>query len=1078
MHTRDHQLQKRRFFLCLALGFFFLVVAFRISVLMLAPSASHLEMALRPAQKLQVLPASRGAVFDRNGAALVVNKPHYEVGVCYKDFMAFPTTRAYWQGGKRLKEYPRKEKVMQLLRLLERELGLNAQQLEDFVYSQAALTPSQTTKLVENLTSQQYFRLKSMEDFYPGLRVEQVLHRDYPLGSLAGHVIGYVGPCDPLESVLTRQKLASLQAQMAMEDDPIIRESLEQELENLRLRLKNMNEALGKSGVEKQYESLLRGQEGKKVNRVSSSGTVLEELASVLPVPGQNLTLCIDKELQLFAEQLLAENELIREDSPQDPTWVKGGSAIVMNPHNGQILALASYPRFDPQAYCYPSQEKNIPVHHRFFWLENKAAIAHFWNGQWPFMREIYDRKKEEFVWQSKPLSSVDIARQICGPHSPVASLFSKMKSLSKVGAVSAAFGRLYQMLAAEGDGWEVINFLYNRSFDEVYWPKSGPRDLKIIQQRWQELVAALALESEKRVLDQAVGDLKSNFDKMLFIEMCGLFVDETALEGSDSDFIYPLTLEDYRQHQADYLLVQTKIRQLAQEWHENVSFRLWRQQHQKAFLKEKRREEKAERLVARPYIQHLESKRKELFEEFWQSKGNDIETSLICQSASMSDLVDVIEFITQKIAETSAAPSYLQALTRLQKLSRSSDCLRFMRYLKSIRSFETLDKPLWATYPLLGKGSKIRRDLAARIYPRYGLGYMVNKPISHVSAPGSIYKITIAYEGLLQRFQRGLSSWDQLNPFKIVDANYLQKGHQVVGRYLSGKEIPQLYKGGRLPKSQRRYIGEIDLLGAIESSSNPYFSLMARHELQDAPQDILRASLEMGWGQKTGIDLPFERAGALPFDLEKNPTGLYTTAIGQHTLLATPLQAAVMMSAVANGGSVLKPKIVLDTSAPQIIHQLTMPDRIKEYLWEGMRRVVSGKMGTARVLGSRAFGPGTNERKIINRMVPYMIGKTSTAEFVESFGITPLKISQKLSHVWFAGIVFEQPLYTGTAPEKVSFHGKRPELVVLVCLHYGRFGKEAFPIAALLAHKWKETNAQQPIESNNTSKFQGTRRL
>jgi cell division protein FtsI/penicillin-binding protein 2 len=163
------------------------------------------------------------------------------------------------------------------------------------------------------------------------------------------------------------------------------------------------------------------------------------------------------------------------------------------------------------------------------------------------------------------------------------------------------------------------------------------------------------------------------------------------------------------------------------------------------------------------------------------------------------------------------------------------------------------------------------------------------------------------------------------------------------------------------------------------------------------------------------------------------------------------------MMSALANGGSILKPKVVLDGASPQVLRQLFMPDRIREYLWEGMRRVVSGKMGTARSSGVRSFGPGTLERKLINRMVPYMIGKTSTAEFVESFGITPVKTSQKLSHIWFAGIVFDEPLYTTQAPEKVSFQGKRPELVIVVCLHYGRFGKEAFPIAALLAQKWKE---------------------
>lgn len=1064
MTKRDDQLQKHRLMICIVLGFFFFIVALRLTTLMLTPSAARLEMALKPAQKLQVIPASRGVIFDRHGRPLVVNKPHYEVGICYKDFMSFPTTRAYWKGGSRLKEYPRKEKVSQLLSLLERELGLDYQRLEDFVYSQAALMPSQTTTLSVDLSSEQYFRLKSIEDFYPGLRVQQVFHRDYPLGSLAGHILGYVGPSDPLERTLTRQKLASLQAQVSMEDDPRVYEELQIELEALRLRLKNMNEALGKSGVEKQYEYLLRGQEGKRVERVSSAGNVLEEIEYQAPIAGKNLTLCLDKELQLLAEQLLAENEMIREESLQDPTWVKGGSIVVMDPHNGQVLALASYPRFNPQSYLYPAKHLSDPLSHRFFWLEDRLSIARFWNGQWPFMREVYDRQKGIFVWQKKPLFFLDIARQICGPHSPVPSALAKMKSLSKISAVSKAFAKLRYVIGSEIDTWELINFLYSRPSDELYSNESA-QDLTLVAQRWQELIAVLAIESEKRVIDQATSDLKSNFDKMLLIELCGLFVDEEALIGVDPDFVLEQSLDDYREHQAAYQLLHTKIRQFSQEWHEKVFFKKWRLENQKLFLKEKRREEKSENMTPKPYFQHLETKRHELFEEFWSVSGSDLEMSLICEAACPPDLVDITLFVKKRLDETDLDQDVAKALSLLHNLSKSTHSIGFMQYFRGGVPYEELSKPLWASYPLLGKGSKVRRDLASRLYPRYSLGYMVNKPISHLSAPGSIYKLTIAYEGLLQRFQRGLSSWDQLSPFKIVDANYLQKGHQVVGRYVSGKEIPQLYKGGRLPKSQRRYIGEIDLLGAIESSSNPYFSLLAKYEFKDPSEDILRASLEMGWGQKTGIDLPFERMGSLPRDLDKNTTGLYTTAIGQHTLLSTPIQGAVMMSALANGGAVLRPKIMLDSAAPHVLRQLAMPDRVKEYLWEGMRRVVSGKLGTARSSGVKTFGPGTPQRKIINRMVPYMIGKTSTAEFIETFGITPLKTTQKLSHIWFASIVFEQPLYTGVAPERVSFQGKRPELVVLVCLHYGRFGKETFPIAALLAHKWKEIKAREKSE-------------
>ena len=96
----------------------------------------------------------------------------------------------------------------------------------------------------------------------------------------------------------------------------------------------------------------------------------------------------------------------------------------------------------------------------------------------------------------------------------------------------------------------------------------------------------------------------------------------------------------------------------------------------------------------------------------------------------------------------------------------------------------------------------------------------------------------------------------------------------------------------------------------AIETSSNPYFSLLAAEYLKD-PEDLIRAAKEFGYGEKTKITLPGEIAGNVPQDVVTNRTGLYATAIGQHTLVTTPLQTALMLGAIANGGKLLEPKIV-----------------------------------------------------------------------------------------------------------------------------------------------------------------------
>src|SRR5262249_2544792 len=138
------------------------------------------------------------------------------------------------------------------------------------------------------------------------------------------------------------------------------------------------------------------------------------------------------------------------------------------------------------------------------------------------------------------------------------------------------------------------------------------------------------------------------------------------------------------------------------------------------------------------------------------------------------------------------------------------------------------------------------------------------------------------------------------------------------------------------------------DLLQAMESSSNPYFSLLASDCIEH-PDDLSRAAKEFCYGARTEIDLLAEIPGKVPADLSYNRNGLYAMAIGQHTLTVTPLQTAVMLSAVANGGKIIKPRIVHLTASdsevsfyPTVVRrEVFLPDVIKGILLEGMYRVV-----------------------------------------------------------------------------------------------------------------------------------------
>ena len=319
------------------------------------------------------------------------------------------------------------------------------------------------------------------------------------------------------------------------------------------------------------------------------------------------------------------------------------------------------------------------------------------------------------------------------------------------------------------------------------------------------------------------------------------------------------------------------------------------------------------------------------------------------------------------------------------------------------------------------------------------------------------------------------------------------------MGYTLDKKPIPQIYKGGRVPRSSHPHIGQVDLLGALETSSNPYFALLAGEVLED-PDELSQAARLFSYGQKTGIALPGESAGTVPLDLQTNRTGLYAMAIGQHTLTATPLQTAVMLSALANGGKVVKPKIVLLTAgkepdrgeaglfqkdrfsyqkllalvgvdfplftqaeaqdkknqvtlfADQKLGDVFLPSSVRQTLLEGMRQVIHGARGSARASYIRSYATFPEALREYREWAPFMVGKSGTSEKVERIGLQEdgMKI---VHHIWFGSIGFEE------APTHLFEH---PEITVVVFLPYGDYGKEAAPLAAQVIKKWREIKARR----------------
>src|SRR3982750_4326028 len=143
---------------------------------------------------------------------------------------------------------------------------------------------------------------------YPELRIEQQPQRKYPANGSLAHVVGYVGEISP--------------------------EQLKQQVSKDK-GLKP-GDIIGLSGLEQIYDDYLRGTDGYREVVVDSRGRIQDEIETVAPVPGRDLVSTIDLDLQKHPEEQLRNSVTHR------------GVIVAMDPNNGEILALASYPSFDP----------------------------------------------------------------------------------------------------------------------------------------------------------------------------------------------------------------------------------------------------------------------------------------------------------------------------------------------------------------------------------------------------------------------------------------------------------------------------------------------------------------------------------------------------------------------------------------------------------------------------------------------------------------------------------------------------------------------------------------------------------
>ena len=263
---------------------------------------------------LRLLPPPRGRILDRYGLPMALNDHNYRVVVVAEQTPSLDDTLALLGQIIPITEVDRAR--------VWRERRRNR-----------AFVP---ITVRENLDWEQVARIEVNAPDLPGVSIEVGQSRDYPYGGSASHVLGYVGAVSERE----------------LTGDPLL------ELPGFRV---------GKSGIERQYDELLRGSAGNSQVEVNAVGRIIRELARDEGQPGLDLHTTIDIGLQQYVQQRLT-SEL-------------SASAVVIDVSSGEILAMGSTPTYDPSAFGrgLTSGEWQALINDPLHPLTNKAIA-----GQYP----------------------------------------------------------------------------------------------------------------------------------------------------------------------------------------------------------------------------------------------------------------------------------------------------------------------------------------------------------------------------------------------------------------------------------------------------------------------------------------------------------------------------------------------------------------------------------------------------------------------------------------------------------------------------------------------------------------------
>ena len=293
MEIRDLFSELKRYQIRLTLSFVFILLCFlvifiKLFFLQIVEYEKYKSRAQQNRIVVHPLIPDRGKILDRNGKLIADNDIYYTLEVVPKNISNINDTYS------RLQTY----------------IDLTKKDKERFKRLSEIAADFSSIPIKIRLTNREIALFSANRYLFPEVDLKYRFYRNYPYGRSASHLLGYLGRInkDDFDNLKRKDRLTNY----------------------------TNYDFIGKSGVEQNYEHLLRGEIGYAEVETDASGKNLRILEEKKPISGKNISLTIDIDLQIFAENLFQDYQ---------------GALVVLDPNNGDVLALVSKPDFDPNLF-------------------------------------------------------------------------------------------------------------------------------------------------------------------------------------------------------------------------------------------------------------------------------------------------------------------------------------------------------------------------------------------------------------------------------------------------------------------------------------------------------------------------------------------------------------------------------------------------------------------------------------------------------------------------------------------------------------------------------------------------------